>query len=120
MSNEDKKSRGNKVLDEWLDTGAKATANWGSDFIRVELPKALDKVVNEIKSTFSDTMKPQPKSKTTLRELVGDALVLGHRNALFAMVEVMMKNGYTDEQILVIKGQVEEITTSQYRDFLHQ
>jgi len=94
------------------DAIAESLNAWINDSVRIYIPAILNRAEKEIKSYFSNSMKPKPKFEKAIRELAEVSFSRGHENALCAMIEALKKNEYSDQQILKIIEEAERIERS--------
>jgi len=96
----DEKSRKDKVVDSFLDTGTDSVIDWGNQFISENLPKTMNWTVAKIKEGISSIAK---KSETSIRssshKWIFEAIEIGEANKERAMLLAMKEMDLSEKQI---------------------
>lgn len=99
MSN-DEKSRKDKVVDSYLDTGTDSMIDWGNQFISENLPKAMNWTVEKIKEGISSIAKSSGSSvRSSTHKWIFECIQIGEANKERAMLIAMKEAGIPAEQI---------------------
>ena len=111
MSKSDKRSRGEKIWEDFLDTGTDTVTNWGIDAIRENLPKIMDGIVNKSREIISTSVDDE-KGKEVILQINHDTFLkgieCGEKRKELALIWAMGKSGFNKMQIQQVLEQAQQ------------
>ena len=102
-NNDSEKSRKDQMLESFVNTGTDTVTEWGTYFIKSNVPKTLDWTVKKIKEMGESIAKREHESiKNSFHEVMLMGMEIGENNKEQALQKAMQQVGIEDAQIQAI------------------
>ncbi|MFA7034467.1 MAG: hypothetical protein WC166_07425 [Bacteroidales bacterium] len=95
--NNETKARKDQMIDLFLDTGTDSMTEWGTEFIKTNVPKTMDWIVARVKDVFASAKTKGDNSiKSSVRKAIQAGIEIGEENKEQAITQAMIKAGISD------------------------